>query len=103
MYLYVVSYAIASLPCTLPVFLVVLGSAASQVSILSSTAMFATYGVGMAIVLLAVTAGVALFQGAIGRWLKTLMPYVQRASAMLMIIVGLYLITFHLHYSFGVG
>jgi hypothetical protein len=32
---------------------------------------------------------------------KTFMPYVQRASAALMIIVGLYLIGFHLHYSFG--
>jgi copper chaperone CopZ len=99
MYLYGVTYAIASLSCTLPVFLVVVGSAAAFGGIAASLAMFIAYGLGMAVVLL----GAALFQGAVARWLRTVMPYVQRVSAVLLILVGLYLVVYQLQNSFGIG
>lgn len=101
MYLYGVSYAVASLSCTLPVFLVVVGGAAAATTPLTSLLMLGTYGLGMAVVLFGVTLGAAFFEGVVTRWLRTLLPYVQPTGGMLMILVGLYLVTYQLYYLFA--
>ena len=56
-----------SLSCTLPIFLVVVGSSLGSQGLLTSFVQFIGYGLGMGTILIAVTIGAALFQGAVAR------------------------------------
>jgi cytochrome c-type biogenesis protein len=88
------SYAVASLSCTLPVFLsVVVGSIASA-SFFGGFLTYIAYGAGMSALLMGVTLAVALAkQGVIGR-LKSMLRHVQRVSAAFLVIAGVYIVWF---------
>jgi cytochrome c-type biogenesis protein len=87
-----IAYAIGSLSCTLPIFLVVVvGSLASQ-GVAASFGQFISYALGMGLILVAVTVGSALFQGSVARWLRRTIPYVHRASALFLVAAGAYLV-----------
>ncbi len=100
-YLYGVTYAVASLSCTLPVFLIVVGTAAVEPGPLASLVMFSAYGSGMATILVGVTLGAALFKGVVGNWLRTFIPYLERVSAILLVTMGLYMVSLQLPYTTG--
>ena len=59
--------AIGSLSCTLPAFLVVVGSSLASEGFADSLAQFVWYALGMGSILVAVTIGAALFRGAVDR------------------------------------
>jgi len=89
-----VSYAIASLSCTLPVFLsVVVGSIASA-SFLSGFATYIAYGIGMSTLLMALTLSVALAKQGVVRRLRGMLQHVQRISAVFLMIAGVYVTWF---------
>lgn len=89
-----VSYALASLSCTLPVFLsVVVGSLASA-SFVSGLATYIAYGVGMSVVLISLTLAVAMAKHGLVRRLRSVLPYVQRISAGFLIVAGAYITWF---------
>ncbi len=92
MFLFGIGYAVASLSCTLPIFLVVVGSALAAGGVIAGMLMFISYSLGMGAVLMAVTLGAALFRGAVARGLKPLLPYVERLSALLLIAAGSYIV-----------
>ncbi len=92
MFLYGVSYAVASLSCTLPVFLVVVGSSIATGGILAAAVLFTSYALGMSVVLVVVILGAVTFQAALTRRLRGVLPYVERISAGLLILAGIYLI-----------
>lgn len=92
LFLFGVAYAIASLSCTLPVFLAVVGSALAAGGLLPGLTQFISYGVGMGAVLIAVAIGAAAFKGAVAARLRLVMPYVTCLSALLLIVAGGYLI-----------
>jgi cytochrome c-type biogenesis protein len=89
-----VSYAVASLSCTLPVFLsVVVGSIASA-TFFGGFLTYIAYGAGMSALLMGVTLAVALAkQGVIGR-LKSMLRHVQRVSAAFLVLAGVYIVWF---------
>lgn len=89
-----VSYAVASLSCTLPVFLsVVVGSIASA-SFVGGFLTYIAYGAGMSALLMGVTLAVALAkQGVITR-LKSMLRHVQRVSSAFLVIAGVYIVWF---------
>ena len=91
MFLFGVSYAIASLSCTIPVFLATLSSTLSRSSFLSAIVVFLAYAAGMALVLGALTLAIALARHSLVRRLKGVMPYVNRISGVLLVLAGLYL------------
>jgi cytochrome c biogenesis protein CcdA len=95
-FLFGISYAIGSLSCTLPIFLVVVGSAVAGDGLLASFGPFVGYALGMGIVLIAAIVGTALFQQAVSRWLNRAARYVHRISAMFLIGAGLYLVYYWL-------
>lgn len=97
--LFGVGYAIGSLSCTLPVFLVVVGSALASGGFITSLGQFVGYALGMGLVLVAVTIGAALFRGSVATWLRGVMPYVHRASAFFLIGAGAYLIYYWVFYA----
>ncbi len=90
MLLFGVAYAIASLGCTLPIFLVVVG--ASLVAGAGRMILFLAYGLGMGIVLVTVAVSAVLFQGAVSRYLRSTIPYVQQIGALLLIVAGTYMV-----------
>jgi cytochrome c-type biogenesis protein len=95
-FLFGIAYAIGSLSCTLPIFLVVVGSSLASQGLLSSFVQFIGYGLGMGTILIAVTIGVALFQGTVTRWLRAALPYVHRMSALFLVGAGAYLVYYWL-------
>jgi len=92
MVLFGVSYAIASLGCTLPVFLVVVAGTVDRANALSGALAFAAYCLGMTIVLMTVSVALALAREGIVRRLRELARFVDRASGALLVAVGAYLI-----------
>ncbi|MGH2405028.1 MAG: cytochrome c biogenesis CcdA family protein [bacterium] len=87
-----VAYALTSLSCTLPVFLLVVGTALTSRGLAGSLAQFMSYGLGMGAVLIAVTIGAALFRDAVAASLRRLLPHVHRISAFFLIGAGIYLL-----------
>lgn len=98
--LFGISYAIASLSCTLPIFLVVVGGALTTGGIIGAFALFLTYGLGMGAVLAIVAVATALVHSAVVQWLKAVSPYVERAGSLLLIGAGLYLAWYQLSSGF---
>jgi cytochrome c-type biogenesis protein len=88
MVLFGVSYAIASLGCTLPVFLLVVTAGATAASAVS----FLAYSLGMTVVLMAVSLALALARESLVRTLRQATRYVDRASGVLLVLVGSYLV-----------
>ena len=97
-FMFGVTYALGSLSCTLPIFLIVVGSALTNKSPLNSLVHFLSYALGMGVVIVGVTVGAAIFRGAIGLWLKATLPYFQRMSVLFLIGAGAYLIYYWVIY-----
>lgn len=98
-FLFGMAYAISSLSCTLPIFLLVVGNALASRGAAASFGQFVSYGVGMGLVLVAVTIGAALSRGAMARWLRGASHQVHRASALFLIGAGAYLIYYWVWFS----
>jgi cytochrome c-type biogenesis protein len=86
--LFGVGYGLASLGCTLPIFLAVVGAAASGGSTLI---VFAAYGVGMALVVTALAVAAALLRDGVARGLRRLLPHMGWISGVLLVAAGGYL------------
>jgi cytochrome c biogenesis protein CcdA len=95
-FLFGIAYATGSLSCTLPIFLVVVGSSLASQGLVNSFVQFIGYGLGMGAILIAVTIGAALFQGTVARGLRAAMPYVHRMSALFLVGAGAYLVYYWL-------
>jgi cytochrome c biogenesis protein CcdA len=91
-FLFGIVYAIGSLSCTLPIFLVVVGSALSSQAWIGALGHFIGYALGMASVFVAVTVGAALVRQVMTKRLRGAVLYVSRFSALLLVGVGIYLV-----------
>lgn len=89
-----VSYAVASLSCTLPVFLTVVAGQVTRTSFVSGLVTFLAYGVGMSMLLLGVTIAVALGRQSLLTRLRSAVRYVDRASAVILVVAGSYIVWF---------
>ncbi|MFZ4516967.1 MAG: cytochrome c biogenesis CcdA family protein [Microthrixaceae bacterium] len=88
MFLYGVSYAVASLSCTIGVFIAVVSVSLEGSSFLSSVATFVAYGLGMGMTLSILTIAVALARSGIVTTFRRVLPYVNRISGVLLILAG---------------
>lgn len=86
------SYAVASLSCTLPVFLVVVAGTTERVNAASGLLAFGAYGVGMSIVLMVVSLALALARESMVRRLRQALRYADRVAGALLVMVGGYLL-----------
>jgi cytochrome c-type biogenesis protein len=91
-----VTYALASLSCTLAVFLAVVGQALAVDNPLRFVAVFAAYAAGSATVLIALSLSAALAKGALARTVRRLAPVVNRLAGALLAASGAYLILYWL-------
>ena len=91
-FLFGVAYGATSLSCTLPIFLVVVGSASTAGSFLAGLAQFISYGLGMGLVMLALTLAIALMkEGLVVGGLRRVMPHLHRVTAAILVLAGVYI------------
>jgi cytochrome c-type biogenesis protein len=87
-------YAIASMSCTLPVFLAVVAGTATRVGVVPGMATFGVYAVGMVLPLLAITVALAGGRDALIRRVRRSGGVVTRAGGVLLVLAGLYIIAY---------
>ena len=95
-FLFGLSYGVASLSCTLPIFLAVVGSSFAASGIATSFAQFVLYALGMGVVIITLTLSMALFRGAMLGGMRKVMPYVHPIGTWLMIVAGTYIVFYWL-------
>ena len=95
-FLFGLSYGTASLSCTLPIFLSVIGTSFAVASIGTSLGQFVLYACGMGIVIMGLTLGMALFKGAFVGGFRRVMPYVHPIGTWMMIVAGAYIVFYWL-------
>ena len=103
-FLFGIAYAIASLSCALPLFLVAVGIVAGQTlsagSVAETVVGSAIYGLGMGAVMVAATLGIVFFKEGVSRWIRLVMRYVEPVGKLAMVGAGGYLIYY---WSLGKG
>jgi cytochrome c-type biogenesis protein len=91
MFVFGISYAVASLACTIPAFLVAVAGTFESESFASGVAAFVVYALGMGVVVTFLTVAVALArQGVVAR-ARSILPYVGRVAGGLLVVAGAYM------------
>ncbi|MFQ5948266.1 MAG: cytochrome c biogenesis CcdA family protein, partial [Acidimicrobiia bacterium] len=88
------SYGVASLSCTLPVFLSVVATQLTAASFVSGAATFVVYGLGMSMMLIGVTLVLALGKQSIVRRLRSSARYINRIAGAVLLVAGAYIVWF---------
>lgn len=88
MFLYGISYAVASLSCTIPIFIGIVSTTLERESFVAGVATFLAYGLGMGMTLAILTIAVALARSGIVRSFRRILPYVNRISGGFLVVAG---------------
>lgn len=96
LFVFGVGYGIASLACTLPVFLVVVGTTLAVGGILQAIGQFVGYALGMGTMLTMVIVGAAFFRTAVAQSLRRVVPYMHRLAAALLLGAGIFIVDYWL-------
>jgi cytochrome c-type biogenesis protein len=97
MVLFGASYAIASLSCTLPIFLGVVANTAERANAVSGALALVAYAGGMSLVLTVLTLALALARESMVRRLRGALRYADRVAGVLLVAVGVYLLYYGVH------
>ncbi len=97
LFVFGIAYGVASLACTLPVFLVVVAGALAAAGPVQTMAQFISYATGMGTMLTIVVLGAAFFRGLVTRSIRGAMPYMHRVGAAMLLGAGVFII----HYWLG--
>ena len=95
-FLFGLSYGTASLSCTLPIFLAVIGTSFAVSSIATSIGQFVLYALGMGLIIITLTIGMALFKGAMVGAFRKALPYIAPVGSWLMVVAGTYIVFYWL-------
>jgi cytochrome c-type biogenesis protein len=90
MYLFGLSYALASLTCTVGTFLTATTVAFRAGSYPSTVAVFVVYGLGMGVIVGVLTVAVALAKASLVARVRALVPTVSRIAGGLLVLAGAY-------------
>lgn len=92
MFVYGIAYGVASLGCTLPLFMATLFQTGRRSGYLAGIANVVAYALGMALVVIALTLTLATANLGFTRWLKSKLQYVEMISGAFVLLSGLYLL-----------
>jgi cytochrome c-type biogenesis protein len=101
MFLFGMGYGIASLGCTLPVFLAVVGASLATGGAAEGLQVLIAYGFGMTVVLVVLAVAAAMLREGIARGMRRLLPYMDRISGTMLILAGAYLTYYWGRVKFG--
>ena len=90
MYVYGISYAIASLSCTIAPFLAVIGTTFKQGSFLTGVLAFVMYALGMAVTVGIAALTVAIAGTSAAGAFRRVLPYIGRIAGAIVLLTGLY-------------
>ena len=90
MFGYGVGYAVASLSCTIGPFLAVTGSSLRTGSLLDGVLVYVAYAAGITLVVGVLAVAVALANSVLIDRIRRVLPYLNRISGAVLIVVGLY-------------
>jgi len=91
MFVFGISYAIASISCALPLFTGAVVGTFRRENLASSVAVFVAYALGMTLVLLVLTVSLGMAKQGMVRRLRSALPYINRVSGAIIVVAGLYL------------
>ena len=95
-FLFGLSYGTASLSCTLPIFLAVVGTSFVSSSLATSFGQFVLYAMGMGLIIVSLTVGMALFKSAMVGAFRKALPYIAPVGSWLMVVAGGYIVFYWL-------
>jgi cytochrome c-type biogenesis protein len=98
--LFGVGYAIASLSCTLPVFMTVVAGTLITQGVASGVGGFVAYGAGMGTIVFAVAISMALARTGLVGWLRRQSRHLERVSGAVLALAGGYLL---LYWGYALG
>ena len=84
-------YGLASLGCTLPLFLTLVATSLSADGTISSIITFAAYGAGMSVVVMALSLAAAFARQGLARALRRVLPWLSRGAGLMLTASGTYL------------
>lgn len=93
-FLYGAGYAVASLGCSLPIFLLVVLQGAAAGDLVEILILFLTYSAGAASLIMPLTITLTLARTIIHENLQKLLPYIRKINAIVLILAGIYMILF---------
>ncbi len=91
------SYAVVSIGCAAPIFLLQVADSFSREGILEGTITFLVFALGMAAVITVLTISLAAARSGILQNLKKVLPYIDRLSGVLLIAGGCYFISYGIY------
>jgi len=97
-FLYGISYAIASIGCTIPIFIIVIANAFS-LSLLNGVVHFLAYGLGMTLMMLGLSLVMAISKQPLQRFMTPVMKAMRWITPIILMAAGVYLLYYQLIYS----
>ncbi len=94
MFLFGVSYAVVSFGCTAPLFISQVATSFTSDGTTEGVASFLAYSAGMGLIVIFLTMAVALARASVARNLRRVLPYVNRVSGILLILGGIYVVSY---------
>jgi cytochrome c-type biogenesis protein len=89
---YGVAYGLASMGCSLPVFILVVVEGATAGGLIDIFVLFGTYSAGAAAVIIPLTLTLSLAESLIHEKLTKILPYMKRLNAAILVLAGAYMI-----------
>jgi len=86
-----VAFGTASISCTLPIFLAIVGLSSRSSNLLSGWSVFLAYAAGMGVVLTAVAVALATSREVLVNRMRNVLPYVERIGGFLLVASGLFI------------
>jgi len=86
------SYGVASLSCTLPIFLSLLAGAVASSSLVESLSVFIAYGVGMSLVVITLTLALAVGRDRVLRAIRPVAAHLGTISGLVLILAGAFIV-----------
>ncbi|HEY3117371.1 MAG TPA: cytochrome c biogenesis protein CcdA [Chloroflexota bacterium] len=95
-FLFGIAYGVASLACTLPIFLVVVGTSLVGGGVGPAALQFGSYALGMGTIVTAVMIAAAFFQSAVYRMLMRVAPHIHHVAAAFLVSAGVFILAYWL-------
>lgn len=90
MFLFGVSYAVASLSCTIGIFLGTIGTSASGATFAERLGKFISYAIGMGLLATVLTLAVGFGKKGLVTRFRSLLPRINMISSVILVVVGIY-------------
>ena len=94
MFVFGVSYAVASLGCALPLFVGTVLNSSRRNGLASGVTAMVLYAAGMGLIIATLTVSLALANGGLVKLLRKAMRYVDRLSGLFLVLAGIYLVVY---------